>query len=169
MNNIALINVLRFVIIGLLQVLVLNQIYLHNYITPIIYPLFIMLLPFETPKWVMLLTACAMGFFVDIFSNTPGLHAAAITFMAYARPIALQINKPVGDYDSTDRPTLKRMGLRWFTVYVTICLLLHHIPYYFLQIYSLDFFVLTVQKIILSVVTSLMLIIISQYVFGSAN
>ena len=47
-------NTLRFIFLVLLQVLILNNIQLSGYLNPFLYVLFILMLPFETPKWLVL-------------------------------------------------------------------------------------------------------------------
>ena len=75
-------NIIRFVILVLLQVLVLDNIQISGHIVPHFYVLFILLMPFETPNWLLLLTAFALGLSVDMFNHTLGMHAAATVFMA---------------------------------------------------------------------------------------
>ena len=44
-------NIIRFVFLVLLQVLILNNIQFSGYINPYFYIYFILLLPFDTPRW----------------------------------------------------------------------------------------------------------------------
>ena len=167
MNSIVLVNIARFIGLLLFQVLILNQIELHGFISPYIYPLFILLLPFETPRWLQMVLAFIAGLLVDMFANTPGLHASATVFMAYLRQPIIQLNKPPGDYQAGDRPNIKSMGFKWFIFYITVAIVLHHIFYFFIEIYSLQYFFYTLIKIILSTATSILLIILYQYLFYS--
>ncbi len=43
------------------------------------------------PNWALLILAFILGFFIDIFSNTLGLHIMATVAMAFARPTLLKI------------------------------------------------------------------------------
>jgi rod shape-determining protein MreD len=65
-NNI-ITSILRFVVLILVQVLILNNIHLGGYINPYLYVLFILLLPIETPKWAVLILAFFLGLGVDIY------------------------------------------------------------------------------------------------------
>ena len=60
---------LLFVFLVLLQVLVLNNIQLSGYINPYFYVLFILLLPFETANWLLLILAFALGISIDVLSR----------------------------------------------------------------------------------------------------
>ena len=48
---------LLFLFLIALQVLVLNNIQLGGYLNPYLYVLFVLLLPFDTPKWLLLIVA----------------------------------------------------------------------------------------------------------------
>ncbi len=127
MNTVVVNSSIRFVGILLFQVLVLNNIELHGFINPYIYPLAILLLPFNTPKWLLLVLGFCAGLFVDVFANTPGLHAAATVLLAYLRPLIVLVNRPPSDYESSDQPTVNSLGFNWFIIYATIAVLIHHI------------------------------------------
>ena len=81
MNNTIVRNIIRFVVLVLLQGWVLKAIDLSigefDFMQIIIYHLFIMLLPLNMPRWSILLLAMFMGIGVDIFYDSPGVHAGA--------------------------------------------------------------------------------------------
>ena len=91
MNSILFKNILRFVLLVLIQVFVLNNIRINGYINPHLYVLFILLLPFETPGWLLLVSSFSIGLSIDLFAHTPGLNAAASTFIAFIRPGFIRI------------------------------------------------------------------------------
>jgi hypothetical protein len=49
--------IIRFVVLVLVQVFILNNVHLGGFINPYIYILFIITLPFETPKWFLFVIA----------------------------------------------------------------------------------------------------------------
>ena len=77
MYNTLIKNILIFIGLFLLQVLVFDNIRLGNYLHPIIYVLFIMILPFKTPNLQLVIYGFLIGMAIDIFDGTPGLNAAA--------------------------------------------------------------------------------------------
>ena len=89
MNNRSVIHILRFLGLLFLQVLVVDNIRLGYYVHPYVYVLFIFLLPFNIPRWQLLLLGFVNGFFVDLFNGTPGLNAAATVLMAFVRPFVM--------------------------------------------------------------------------------
>ncbi|MEG1910268.1 MAG: rod shape-determining protein MreD, partial [Bacteroidales bacterium] len=85
MNSLVLKNIGRFIFLWLLQIIILNYVQLPYGMQLYIYILFILLLPHQTPNWLLLLLAFFSGLSVDIFTGMLGLQAAAATFMAFLR------------------------------------------------------------------------------------
>ena len=90
-NNLIIINVLRFFALILLQVLVLNNIQFSGYINPNVYVLFILMLPVQTPGWIVLISSFLLGISIDMFSDSLGLHATASVLIAFIRPNIINI------------------------------------------------------------------------------
>ena len=65
-------NLIRFVVLVLIQVMILNNIQVSGFINPYMYVLFILLLPFETPNWLLLLLSFFLGLSVDVAAITKG-------------------------------------------------------------------------------------------------
>jgi rod shape-determining protein MreD len=76
-------NVIRFIAALLLQGLIFNQIGIGAYLFPMFYVYYILMLPFETKGWVLLITSFLLGLGVDFFSNSLGLHSTASLCMAF--------------------------------------------------------------------------------------
>lgn len=158
-------NLIRFIVLVLVQVLILNNVQLNGYINPFMYILFIMLLPIETPGWLLLLLSLAMGLTIDMFSNTLGMHAAASVFIGYLRPRIIRSIAPRDGYESETNLNVSGMGLRWFISYTIIMVLLHHSVLFFIEAFSFVEFFSTMFRVILSSTLTILLIIISQYLF----
>jgi len=78
-------NIIRFLLLVLFQVLVLNNIEFLGFINPYLYILFILSLPVQTPRWFALLLAFVLGLTIDTFSNTMGMHAFASVLICFLR------------------------------------------------------------------------------------
>jgi cell shape-determining protein MreD len=63
-------NIKRFLFLILLQVLVLNHVQWSGYVNPYVYILFIMMLPVETPRWLVILLGLITGLLIDYESET---------------------------------------------------------------------------------------------------
>lgn len=165
MYNTLIRNILRFVVLLIVQVMVFDNLRLGSYVHPCIYVLFVLLLPFDTPKWRLLIDAFLIGIAVDIFNGTPGLNAAATVLMAFVRPFIIGITSRKSDIEDKDAPTITEMGLQWFAVYALLLILLHNLVLFWLEAFSIRLLGLVLAETVLSSLVSLLLIIIIIYIF----
>lgn len=160
-------NAIKYVLILigliLLQVLLFNHIQFSGLINPYIYILFILLLPFETPKYLLLLLGFLLGLLIDIFCNTPGIHASATTFMAFLRPTVISLISSRDTLESNSPPRLKQMGPAWFIKYTVILVLIHHLVLFYVEVFTLKDFIFTLFRSLLSSFFTIILIILSQF------
>lgn len=159
-------NLKRFLFLILLQVLVLNHVQWSGYVNPYIYILFIMMLPIETPKWAVLFLGFATGLIVDMFGNTSGLHAAATTLLAFARPGILNLIAPRDGYEAETTFTPQKMGLNWFLAYVIMLTVIHHFFLFYIEVFRFSEFFHTLFKAVINSIISIVLIVIGIYLFG---
>ena len=159
-------NVKRFLILVLLQVMILNHVQWIHFINPYVYILFILLLPIETPVWLVMLLGLATGLIVDMFGNSGGIHAAATVLIAYLRPAVLRLLSPREEYDTEMTLTPQRMGLKWFITYASIMTLLHHFAFFYLEAFRFSEFFITFFKVILNTIVTVLIILLGTYLFG---
>lgn len=167
-------NFLRFCLIVLIQVLILNKLTLRWWtqpegfplFVPMVYPLFILLLPFETTVPVMLILGFITGITVDTFMNTAGMHAFASVFIAYLRTNVLSalLPKNMAEYPN-QAPNVKNMGWMPFLVYSSFLILLHHTFYFAIEMWSLQNIGYLLLKILASSVTSVLFVVIYLLLF----
>jgi hypothetical protein len=151
-----------FVVI-LLQVLIMNNIQFSGYLNPFFYIIFILLLPFEIPNWLLLVLAFFIGFTIDLLSGIPGMHAAACVFMAFLRPFVLKSFSPHDGYEKGTFPRVYYYGIEWFAKYSLILVLAHSMFLFFIEIFSFSGFFHTLARIIISTVFTGGIIILSQF------
>lgn len=156
-------NILRFAVLVLFQVLILNNVQINGYLNPYVYILFILLLPFETPNWLMLVTAFLLGLTVDLFTQTPGIHAFASVFMAFTRPFVLNILSPRDGYGSGTYPRVYYYGFEWFLKYALALVFIHHFVLFFVEVFRISGFFHTLLRTVVSTLFSTLIIVISQY------
>lgn len=161
-------NIIRFILLILFQVLVLDQILIHQLISPYLYMLFILLLPFNLPRPALQLLGLLLGLTLDMFTDTMGLHAFACVFIAYLRPFILNILSPQGGFEVIQRtPSVTSMGASQFAIYVSILVLLHNIVYFSLSVFSFADPLYLLLKILLSTAVSLFLVLVYELLFFS--
>ena len=159
-------NIIRFIILVLVQVLIIKNIELGRFINPFLYVLFIIVLPFETPRWLLLISAFFLGISIDLFYDTSGMHAAATVFMAYFRPGILKLFSPRDGYEIGTQPTVQYLGVPWFLSYASILIVLHHFVLFFIEIFRFSEFFSTFFRVIISALVTLLFIVVTQYLFN---
>lgn len=165
MSRIILTNLVRFLMLVLLQVLLLKNITLYNLATPYLYILFILLLPFETPNILLFALSFILGLTIDAFYDTPGLHAAACTLLAMVRVLFISITVQKDGFDNEPEPTLSIMGFRWFFTYALILTLFHHFFLFNLEVFRISEIDYTLSRFLLSSVFTVFLMLVSGLLF----
>ena len=124
MNNIIR-NILRFVLLLLIQILICNHIVLWNVITPQIYIFALLLLPMQTPKWAQYLIAFIYGFIIDCFLQTLGIHAAACLILTTLRPLLIMLmnGRKLPEDSFLPLPGIKSFG--WLLTFFLLMTFIH--------------------------------------------
>jgi len=147
-----------------LQVVLLNNIAITNIgLTPYLYIVFILILPLETPPWLLLVYAFSLGLIIDIFDDTGGLHSAALLFVAFLRPVNLRIMAPRDGYESGTQARIFHYGFGWFFKYALLSVFVHHLIFFFLDTFSFENFFYTLLRIFATTLLSVTVIMMSQY------
>lgn len=162
--NLIVKNTTRFFFILFIQVFILNKIPpLHQFVVPYFYFIFILWLPFKTPRLVILLVGFLLGFIVDMFYKTPGLHTSASVLIAYLRPFVINLLLPKEATEwGNEEPNRVSMGALPFTTYVILLTILHNLYLIFLEWMQFGSFLYFLGKLIATSLVSLLLILISE-------
>ncbi len=156
-------NIFRFVVVILFQVLIMDNVMINGYMIPYIYLLFILLMPFETPRWIQLLAGFVLGLTMDLFTGTLGMHTAASVLVAFVRPYLLDLLAPRDGYEAETFPRIHYYGFLWFLKYTLLIVLVHHLALFYLEVFQLKHFFSTLLRVILSSILSTSTIVLSQY------
>ncbi len=156
---------IRFIILVLLQIIVLNNIQLSGFINPYLYVLFILMMPVKMQRILLLGLAFLTGLTIDIFSDTMGMHAAACVFMAFCRPAVLRFMAPREGYEAEATPSVRAISFNWFLWYAGILILLHHLMLFYLEVFRLSEFFITFLRVLASSLATLSMVILSQFLF----
>ncbi len=160
--------IIMFVLLVLLQVLVLNRISFLGYGVPFAYVYFIIKLPIRSNKSVVIFLSFLIGFVIDIFCNTPGINAAASTFVGLVRWPVQKLFFMVDDYDE-QTPRLSLLGGA-FIRYAIFLTLIHHIVLISIESFSYFNLEILLQRILLStLLTSLLVFAFEGLSFKKKN
>jgi cell shape-determining protein MreD len=161
-------NIIRFILLILVQVYVLDKIHLHQMITPYIYFIFILWLPFKINRVLLMCLAFILGFTLDSFRHQPGFHAAACVLMAYIRPFVVNLLIPQEGAESNyDEPSFRSMGGRVpYLIYAGILIVFHNFWLFMLEAWQFADVWYFLIKTLLSTLISLLLVLTIELLFS---
>lgn len=125
-----------FVLLLLLQVLVFNHIHILGYATPMVLVYLTLLFPSNASRSAILLWSFALGLVADTFSNTPGVAAFSLTFVALIQPGLLALSSTRDDENEVLIPSMQAMGKGVFVRYALCAVVLYEILFFVLEAFS---------------------------------
>jgi len=165
MNRSGIIQALVFFVYLFFQVLILKNAVMFHVAFCFLYIGYLLLLPVETNSLLMMALGFIMGFAVDIFYDSMGLHALSCVFIMYVRNYWLAGLTPQGGYDANALPSVANNGVQWFSTYAFPLIFLHHILLFYTEAGGFDYFWHTLIKVIASTGYTLLVMLIIEYVF----
>ncbi|MDR2764073.1 MAG: rod shape-determining protein MreD [Tannerella sp.] len=129
-------TIFRFVFFVLLQVWVLNNLHLFRIVEPFLYICVILKLPMQITRSQGILISFLLGFTIDVFSNTLGMHAAACTLIGFLRYplIGVYVGKELTENAT---PSYYTFGTAAFMRYVATLTIIHHVTLFLIESVSL--------------------------------
>ena len=154
----------------LLQVLILNNINFLSYINPLVYVILIITLPQNTEKWFLLIYAFILGFSLDLFEGNIGLNSSSLVFLAFIKPYINKILIPKNSIDEKEKLNLKILGIKTFSVYALVLILIHKTSIFLLEHFStINLFYLALKILLSSVVTYIIILIFQLFTFKTKD
>lgn len=171
MSSVILRHTIRAIILILIQVLILKRIGLGTSWIALntdifIYPLIIFMLPFRAFRHYVILIGFFVGLTIDMFYDTIGVHAFALTATAYARGILLSYLEPRGGYQLAMNPTIRSLGLNWVLTFTALSLVIHSFLYYTAEIFTFVYIGKILIKTVMTTTLSLVVIMGYHYLFN---
>jgi len=134
-NNLIKYSIL-FVVLVIIQIFILNGMNFLGYATPFIYIYFIIKLPVDINKNLLLFFSFLMGLIIDIFCNTPGVNAAASVLAGFLRPYLINALITL-DAAENREPSISLFGIQPYLRYIGILIFIHHTLLLGLESFSL--------------------------------
>lgn len=134
------------VLILLVQLVLLNNIHLFGYVSPVVIAFMTMNFRRGSSRIGLLLWGFATGFFYDLFSGTMGMGMFTATLLAMLQPFLLALFTPRDAADDMV-PSMYEMGMHRYLLYTFFSMLLFHTVYYLLDAFMLANLCLTVIAI----------------------
>lgn len=157
MNNLAINNGIRFISLILLQVFILNHVNLFGYINPMVYIVWVFLFPIRKSRSIFLILSFLLGITIDFFSDSGGINAFAITFIAYLRLPVLKAVLHKSDIDYAQF-NLRKISFNKSFIFIAVLTIIHHFI-----VFSLEYFS---YKAILSIISNTILTSVFTILIG---
>lgn len=167
MGKVLIINIIRFIVLIATQVFLLKNIGYYNLSIPYLYILFILLLPFEIPNFLLFILAFFTGLTIDVFYDTLGLNAAACTVLAFVRIVFINLTVQRDGFDNEPDPSLGLMGFRWFIFYDVILTFFHHLILFSFENFKFSELGYILVRVISSTLFTVLLMLITEFTFFS--
>lgn len=147
------------------QVLILNNINFLGYINPYIYILFVFVYPVSKNRFPLLFFAFLYGLLIDLFSDSGGIHAFSLLFIAYIRIVLI---KAIFQKSEVDISTFKLKSESFGKVfnYVVILTVVHHFILFSLANFSFQNFSDVLLNTLFSSVFTLILYFLGTFIFS---
>ena len=150
-------EIVLFVLLILLQVLLLNRISLFGLATPVLYGYFLLKLSRGRNLFYVIISAFLMGLIIDIFLNTPGMNASALTIVATLRKPVMNLFFDKDEYDAFV-PGISSTGAP-FVRFTFLIVFLHLTILFLIESFTLFNLTTTLLRIVTSATISILLML----------
>ena len=151
----------------LLQVFLFDNLTISIYLNPLIYIVFIALLPLDTPPVAVLGAGLALGVTMDFAMGAAGINTIATLLIAFLRPTLAGMISGRDNVREGGIPSPARLGQRKFITYLVVLTLVHHIVFFWLETLSLAHVLHMLLRIVVSTAVSAAFIWIIARIFTS--
>ena len=164
MSNTVFINVLRFVLLVITQVLIFNNLNFLGFINPMVYVIFFYWYPIKRNRAIFMLTAFLLGLVIDIFSDSLALNALASVTIAYARPAIMRfcfgVNYDFQNFSFKNTTKLQRI------TFMALLIFIHHLIFFSFEILSIAHILLILKKVFATGTVTLILCVLFSSLFS---
>ncbi len=157
-----------FIFLLFLQVFVLNNILFLDSINPYLYIVFVFLYPLKKNRTSFLFYSFLLGLLVDFFSDSGGIHAFSILYIAYIRLFFVRIyfRKVSADYPFFKLKSESFGKVFNYTVTLTV---IHHLIYFSFVNFSFQNLSNVFLNTLFSSIFTLVLYFLGTYIFTKSE
>ena len=162
MNRQVIKYIVNFIVLILLQIIVLNNAVLFNIIHPYIYILATLLLPVHYSRLLVMLLAFLLGFIIDVYSSSYGMHTISTLTIGFLRPFLLIGFIFDESGEAQIEPHFQTLGTRRFLLYILILVFIHHFILFCVEAFSFSGFFHTLLKILINTLSTALIIFVYE-------
>jgi hypothetical protein len=157
-------QILNLIILLMLQLPLIHRITLFDKAFGFFYVGFLLLLPTTLSRNYLMFIAFGSGLLVDVFSDTPGIHAGASVFIMFIRGFWLSvINDDSKDLINVNITSLKKTG---FTYFLFPLVFVHHFLIFSLENGGFHHFGMILEKVFFSTIFSCIIIFVINFLIA---
>ena len=161
MNSALLVNIFRFIMFLMIQIVIFNNMNFLGYISPYPYILYIILYPVNSNRFGLIISSFLLGLTMDMFCNSGGVHAAACVLLAYYRPYIFKFSFGLSYEYQTIKLNESLTPERFSFILVSV--LLHHIVLFILEAFQFKYIWDILLRTLFSSVFTILISIIIIY------
>ncbi|WP_298503733.1 rod shape-determining protein MreD [uncultured Maribacter sp.] len=158
------INILRFTLLVLVQVIVFNRLNFFGFINPMVYILFLYWFPIKENRVAFIGLSFLLGLSIDFFSDTMAFHAAATATIAYLRPAIMRfvfgINLEFQSFKLGNATKAQQI------TFLALLIIVHHFVFFTLEIFSFSNMLLILKKVFATGLATLILCMLFNTLFS---
>jgi hypothetical protein len=117
------------------------------------------------PRQVIIVLGFLLGIGVDLFYDSPGVHASALLALSYFRGFVLRALEPQGGYKTRNTPGIKDFDLGWYFIYSSVLMAIFCVLYFIMEAFSFMNVFDIILNVIFSFIFSMILILLHQILF----
>ncbi|NHF61508.1 rod shape-determining protein MreD [Flavobacteriaceae bacterium TP-CH-4] len=164
MSNSYFVNIIRFTLLVLVQVLVFNRLNFFGFINPMVYILFLYWYPIKENRAAFIGLSFLLGLFIDLFSDTMAIHAASTVTIAYIRPAIMRFVFGVNIEFQSFRLSSSTKAQQF--TFLALLIVVHHTVFFTLELFSFSNILLILKKVLAIGMASLVLCLLFSSLFS---
>lgn len=151
-------QIIRWGILMLLQVLLINNLHFFNLCHPYIYIFSLLVFPVTLPRWTDMLIGIGVGLIMDVFCNSLGVHMASCVLLMFLRPYLLHLlttnqERIIGEIN------ISNIGEITFIKYAVILTTIFHLLIFSLTVWSIRLWWFVLLETVVSTLVCCIIII----------
>jgi len=144
-----------------IQVFILNNIQLGGYINPYYYVIFIFALPSKNSNTLTLFLSFLIGFIIDLFLYSYGVHAFASVLVGYLK--ILWVKKVNSVKDSEEEFEIRNLSINQFLTFSFYLVFIHHFTLFALDQFNFNQFFSILKSTLTSTIFTILLLLIHKF------
>lgn len=158
-------QVLNLLLLLVVQLPLVHRFTLFDKAFGFFYVGFLLLLPRTLSRSYLMIIGFFSGLLVDVFSNTPGIHASASVFIMFMRKFWLTVvNDDWQEITNLNINSLKKTG---FIYFVFPLVFVHHLVLFFVENGGFHLFGMVMSKVFFSSILSTVVIFVINFLHTS--